>query len=112
MKTVHRVGIMIVIFFVVILFGGNAVSYFISGMVMLLSLILLAENVPVLKSIMMSLNRTIDVLFFAAAIWAKIYLTVTFGMIIMFAAIGYSLLYAPYLHYVRDFNRKNKKFNK
>lgn len=111
MKTVHRVGIMVVLFIVVILFGGSAVSYFTSGMVMLLSLILLAENVPVIKAVMMRMNKLFDILFFVAAIWAKIYLTVTFGMIIMFAAIGYSLLYAPYLHYVRDFNR-SKRFNK
>lgn len=111
MKTIHRVGIMIVIFVVVIMFGGSAVSYFVSGMVMLLSLILLAENVPLLKHLMIRMNKMFDVLFFIAAIWAKIYLTVTFGMIIMFAAIGYSLLYAPYLDYVRDFNR-SKKFNK
>lgn len=109
MKTIHRVGIMIAIFFIVILFGGSAVSYFISGMVMLLSLILLAENVPVIKAVMMSMNKLFDILFFVAAIWAKIYLTVTFGMIIMFAAIGYSLLYAPYLHYVREFNKQSKK---
>lgn len=98
MTFVGRVLLLMVVFIVMVLFGGSALSYFISGMVMLISLILIAENIPIVKWIMIRMNRMFDVLFFVAAIYAKIYLTVTFGMIIMFAAIGYSLVYAPYLH--------------
>lgn len=80
-------------------------AYVFSGVITLLGLVFLVESSNTLKSIVYHCNKLIDVAIFAFGIYCKINLGVTIGMAMVFAGLGYSMVYGPY---VRDMYRINK----
>lgn len=72
-------------------------AYVMSGIITLLGLVFLIENSRTLKGIAYRCNRLIDVAIFAFGIYCKINLGVTIGMAMVFAGLGYSMIYGPYI---------------
>lgn len=79
-----------------VMFGVG--TYVMSGFITLLSLVFLIENNTWLKGIAYHFNKLFDIIIFAFGVWAKMNLGVTIGMAMLFAGLGYSMVYGPYIH--------------
>ena len=82
-----------------IFIGGNIVGYAFTGLLTLLSFVFLCESIAWLKWIVAKTNTFIDIGLFAFAFYSKVHFGPTIAMALLFAGIGYTLCYAPY---VRD----------
>lgn len=92
-KTFIYLGILTI----AILIGGNVITYVFGGVITLLAFVFLIESSPLLKKIVYHLNILFDIAFFIFGIYAKIHFGVTVAMSILFAGIGYTLMYGPYI---------------
>lgn len=79
------------------IFGGHVAMYAFSGFITLCTLVFLLESISTLKWLAYHLNKLFDILIFAFGIYAKIHFSVTLAMALMFAGLGYTLLYGPYI---------------
>lgn len=77
--------------------GGNIVGYAFTGAVTLLSFVFLCESVPGLKWIVAKTSHLLDIIFFGFAVYSKVHFGVSIAMALLFATVGYTLLYAPYV---------------
>ena len=80
-----------------IIIGGDIVGYAFTGLLTLLSFVFLCESIPWLKWIVAKTNTLIDIALFAFAFYSKIHFGPTIAMALLFAGIGYTLTYAPYV---------------
>jgi hypothetical protein len=85
------------IFIIAMIIGGNVIGYAFTGLITLASFIFLCESVPVLKWLVSKTSQLIDILLFGFAVYSKIHFGVSIAMALLFATIGYTLLYAPYV---------------
>ena len=94
-------GIKFLIYAGLILFsliiGGNIVGYAFTGLLTLLSFVFLCESIPWLKWIVAKTNTLIDIGLFVFALYSKVHFGPTIAMALLFAGIGYTLCYAPYV---------------
>lgn len=72
-------------------------GYVLSGVITLLSLVAMVENISFLKAVVYHCNKLIDIALFAVGAYCKFKLGVTIGMAVMIAGLGYSLVYGPYV---------------
>lgn len=79
--------------------GGDVIGYAFTGILTLASFVFLCESIPLLKWFVAKTNAIIDIGMFCFGVYAKVHFGVTIAMALLFAGIGYTLLYAPY---VRD----------
>ena len=77
--------------------GGNIIGYAFTGAITLLSFVFLCESVPGLKWLVAKTSHLLDIIFFAFALYSKVHFGVSIAMALLFATIGYTLLYAPYV---------------
>lgn len=77
--------------------GGNIIGYAFTGAVTLLSFVFLCESVPGLKWVVAKTSHLLDIIFFAFAVYSKVHFGVSIAMALLFATVGYTLLYAPYV---------------
>ena len=80
-----------------IFIGGSIVGYAFTGLLTLLSFVFLCESIPWLKWIVAKTNTLIDIALFAFAFYSKVHFGPTIAMALLFAGIGYTLTYAPYV---------------
>lgn len=80
-----------------IIIGGDIVGYAFTGLLTLLSFVFLCESIPWLKWIVAKTNTLIDIALFAFAFYSKVHFGPTIAMALLFAGIGYTLTYAPYV---------------
>ena len=80
-----------------IFIGGNIVGYAFTGLLTLLSFVFLCESIPWLKWIVAKTNTLIDIALFAFAFYSKVHFGPTTAMALLFAGVGYTLTYAPYV---------------
>ena len=80
-----------------LIIGGNIVGYAFTGLLTLLSFVFLCESIPWLKWIVAKTNTLIDIALFAFAFYSKVHFGPTIAMALLFAGIGYTLCYAPYV---------------
>jgi len=92
---------------VCLLIGGHILEYIIAGLITLASFVFLIETIPLLKMIVAKTNKLIDIMIFIFAVYAKIHFGVTIAMALMFAGLGFTLLYGPYIR--ETYNLKDKK---
>ena len=85
------------IFIGALVIGGNVIGYVFTGVITLASFVFIVESIPALKWLVAKTNALIDIGIFCFAIYAKIHFGVTIAMALLFAGIGYTLLYAPYI---------------
>ena len=85
------------IFIVAMIIGGNIIGYAFTGLVTLLSFVFLCEAVPAVKWIVAKTSHLVDILLFCFAVYSKVHFGVSIAMALLFATIGYTLLYAPYV---------------
>lgn len=95
------VGAIIVCIFI----GGHILEYIITGILTLASFVLLVESIPTLKWFIHKTHKLVDILIFVFAIYAKVNFGVTIAMALMFAGLGFTMLYAPY---IRETYQQNK----
>ena len=84
-------------------------AYVLSGVMTLLGLVFLIENSNTLKAIAYHCNKLLDIAIFAFGVYCKLHLGVTIGMAMVFAGLGYSMVYGPY---VRDMYRMKQNKSK
>jgi hypothetical protein len=84
-------------FLFALVIGGNIIGYAFTGAVTLLSFVFLCESVPGLKWMVAKTSHLLDIIFFAFAVYSKIHFGVSIAMALLFATVGYTLLYAPYV---------------
>jgi hypothetical protein len=84
-------------FIVCIFIGGHIIEYAITGILTLASFVLIIESMPSLKWFIHKTNKLVDILIFCFAIYAKIHFGVTIAMALMFAGLGFTMLYAPWI---------------
>ncbi len=77
--------------------GAAIGTYVFFGTVTLVGLIALIESNKHLKFIALKSNKGIDILIFSATVYATATLGVTVSAALVFAGLGYTLVYAPYL---------------
>ena len=77
--------------------GAAIGTYVFFGTVTLIGLIALIESNKRLKYIAVRSNKGIDILIFGATIYATATLGITISAALVFAGLGYTLVYAPYL---------------
>ena len=85
--------------FIALLIGGNVIGYAFTGAITLLSFIFLCESVPALKWMVAKTTQIWDIVLFAFAVYSKVHFGVSIAMALLFATVGFTLIYAPY---VRD----------
>jgi hypothetical protein len=95
----RRINLLIYIgiFVGALVIGGNVIGYVFTGVITLASFVFIVESIPALKWLVAKTNALIDIGIFCFAIYAKIHFGVTIAMALLFAGIGYTLLYAPYI---------------
>lgn len=77
--------------------GGHLAAHIFFGIITLVGLIALAENIPFIKWFIYATNNVIDVLIFILAALATVKLGVTITAALTVAGIGYTMVYAPYI---------------
>jgi len=96
------------IFIGALIIGGNVIGYVFTGFITLASFVFLVESIPALKWFVAKTNALVDIGIFCFAIYAKIHFGVTIAMALLFAGIGYTLLYAPYIRETYNNSKKEK----
>ena len=94
---------------IAIMIGGDVVAYMFTGLITLLGFVMLVEGIPWLKWICVKLNTLIDIAFFVFGVYAKIHFGVTIAMALLFAGLGYSMLYRPYLIRNDELDKEERK---
>lgn len=89
-----------------IFIGGHLAAHIFFGVIMLIGLIALVENIPFVKWLVYKSNNVIDVGLFILAGVAIVYLGVTIAAALTVCGLGYTMLYAPYVR-AQIRNRKN-----
>ena len=79
------------------LIGGHLAGHIFFGLITLVGLIALVENIPFIKWFVYRTNNIIDVALFIAAGIATVKLGVTITAALTVAGLGYTMLYAPYV---------------
>lgn len=77
--------------------GGNIAGYAFTGLLTLLSFVFLCESISWLKWIVAKTNTLIDIALFVFAFYAKVHFGPTIAMALLFAGIGFTLCYAPWV---------------
>jgi uncharacterized membrane protein len=85
--------------FIALLIGGNVIGYAFTGFITLLSFIFLCESVPTLKWLVAKTSQLFDVILFAFAVYSKVHFGVSIAMALLFATVGFTLVYAPYVRH-------------
>ena len=119
MKT-SQVAAYVVICAIGIGIGGHLAGHIFFGVITLIGLIALVENIPLIKWFVYKTNNIIDVLLFVLAGIATVKLGVTITAALTVAGLGYTMIYAPYVrsqidkrkHKLADDSRINDKLNK
>ena len=91
-----------------IIIGGHLAGHIFFGIITLIGLIALTENIPFIKWFVYKTNTIIDVLIFVLAAIATVKLGVTITAALTVAGLGYTMVYAPY---VRNQISKTKSAN-
>lgn len=86
--------------------GGHLAAHIFFGIIMLIGLIALVENIPFVKWLIYKSNNAIDIGLFILAALATIYVGVTITAALTVAGLGYTMVYAPY---VREQIKKKKQ---
>lgn len=89
-----------------IFIGGMMATYIFFGLMTLLGMIFLIESVGWLKWIVYRLNGTIDVILFVLSVIATIQLGVTIAASLTIAGLGFTMIYRPYINYIKSLNNK------
>ena len=82
--------------------GGMMATYIFFGLITLAGMIFLIESVPWLKWIVYKLNGTIDIILFVLTVIATIRLGVTVAASLTVAGLGFTMIYRPYINYVKS----------
>ena len=77
--------------------GGHLAGHIFFGVITLIGLIALVENIPFIKWFVYRTNNIIDVLLFVLAGIATVKLGVTITAALTVAGLGYTMIYAPYV---------------
>ena len=77
--------------------GGHLAGHIFFGVITLVGLIALVENIPFIKWFVYRTNNIIDVLLFVLAGIATVKLGVTITAALTVAGLGYTMIYAPYV---------------
>lgn len=85
------------IFIMALFIGGNIIGYAFTGLITLASFVFLCESVPGLKWFVAKTSHIVDIMLFCFAVYSKVHFGVSIAMALLFATIGYTLLYAPYV---------------
>lgn len=85
--------------FIALLIGGNVIGYAFTGFITLLSFIFLCESVPALKWLVAKTTQLFDIALFAFAVYSKVHFGVSIAMALLFATVGFTLVYAPYVRH-------------
>lgn len=80
-----------------IFIGGHLLEYAFAGLITLGSFILLIEASSTLKWIVAKCGFLMEFIIFCVGLYAKFHFGVTISFAFLFAGIGYSMLYAPYI---------------
>lgn len=94
-----------------IIIGGHLAGHIFFGIITLIGLIALTENIPFIKWFVYRTNNIIDVLLFVLAGIATVYMGVTITAALTVAGLGYTMVYAPYVRKQID-KQKQAKRNK
>lgn len=92
------------------MFGSHMAMFCFGGIVTLVGFYALCEFIPFLKWIIYHWGRLVDVIFFGFTFYATMNYGVTISMSLMFASIGYTLVYVPYVRKtwpLRHYNKNN-----
>ena len=96
MNKVLIYGVMLLI---ALLIGGNVIGYAFTGFITLLSFVFLCESVPALKWLVAKTTQLFDIALFAFAVYSKVHFGVSIAMALLFATVGFTLVYAPYVRH-------------
>ena len=77
--------------------GGHLAGHIFFGLITLVGLIALTENIPFIKWFVYKTNNIIDVALFILAGIATVKLGVTITAALTVAGLGYTMVYAPYV---------------
>jgi len=101
-QSTFAIYIAIIIFAMFI--GGNVIGWAFTGVVTLLSFVFLCEAVPALKWVVAKTSHILDIAMFCFAIYSKVHFGVSVTMSLLFATIGFTLIYAPWVR--KTYGRK------
>jgi Ca2+/Na+ antiporter len=96
MKT-GQVAVFVLICAIGIGIGGHLAGHIFFGVITLIGLIALTENIPLIKWFVYKTNNVIDVALFVLAGIATVKLGVTITAALTVAGLGYTMIYAPYV---------------
>ena len=96
MKT-GQVAVFVLICAIGIGIGGHLAGHIFFGVITLIGLIALTENIPLIKWFVYKTNNIIDVALFVLAGIATVKLGVTITAALTVAGLGYTMIYAPYV---------------
>jgi hypothetical protein len=85
-----------------IMIGGHIIEYIMAGLVTLLAFVALVESISTLKWLIARTYKLVDCIIFGVGIYAKFHFGVTIAMAFLFAGLGFTLLYAPYIRDTYD----------
>jgi Ca2+/Na+ antiporter len=92
--------------------GGHLASALFFGIITLVGLIALVENIPLIKWFVYKTNNFIDVMLFILAVIATVKMGVTITAALTVAGLGYTMCYAPYVRRKKKENREVHSQNK
>lgn len=100
MTPLSRLVLTIAIYMIAFVVGGIIVTYFLSGLFIFLSFVVVVQNSSYIRYFVYKTNRLLDVIIFSFALYAKIHFGVTIAMSITIGGLLYSFIYVPYLRSV------------
>jgi len=98
-----------VLAFIGLSIGATIATYVFFGIATLAGLVAIAESNRYVRFLITKSNKFLDLLIFAATIYATAILGVTITASLVFAGLGYTLVYAPWLRQRELLNKLNNK---
>lgn len=108
MSKQQSLALYVVLFIVSMFAGGIILEATITGVMILVSFIVVIQGSSVVRWIAAHSWYLLDICIFVVALYAKFHFGVTIAMAFTYAGLGYSLLYAPYLKTVYNLDKSNK----
>jgi len=90
-------GVFVILSGIGLTIGATIGTYVFFGIATLLGLIAIAETNKYVRALIIRSNKFIDLLIFGATLYATAVLGVTISAALVFAGLGFSLVYAPFL---------------
>lgn len=108
----QNVLIFILILVVAIFIGGLVITYVFGGVITLIAFICLVESSPGLRRFITSIALLFDIFLFCLGCYATVNFGITVSMTLLFAGIGYTLIYRPYLYEMAKLDKEEEERNK